>query len=133
MEDNSSSFVKSIKALFVSATQYFGEIKTLAALELELAKKSLILMLMLIPILVLLILAVWLLICAGLIALLVTFKISVLYSILIVVGFNILVLMLLIFYILSLKNNLTFRATRKHLKLGKDHGKKRRTTKTKRA
>ena len=114
-EEKKTSYFGLIKNLFQTSFNLVGDTISLANAEAKLAGISVKYLILLSIVQIALLTSSWCGLCAILVCTLVYFKLSWLIALCIVTGVNLLIVIGVLIAMLKLKENLTFKATRRHL------------------
>lgn len=124
MQESTEGFFTTISKLYESSLGLVREFINLFLSEVQLARKSLVRIVILLFVAFVMLITVWLLILATLVAVLVHFHLSWWLSLLIVAGVSLIMFLFVIVMLVRLSRNLTLPATRRQLSLfgrGKNH------------
>ena len=105
-----------VKELGKNITTIISEVLEILSLEARLAGKSLLMIFILLVVAGLVVITTWLLFMAALVFLLIHISFNLLTSVLVVIGFNIILLVSIFLLIKKLHRNIYFSATRRQLK-----------------
>lgn len=116
VENKTLKLIKSVVGLVQNSFSLIGDIASLMSLELQLAGKSIIWILVLAFVIFSLLTSTWICVLALIFILLNSIPLAIGWSLFILIILNLLAIIIMVLIILSLKNNLSFTFTRNQLR-----------------